>query len=1151
MVEKDLSPPKNNSLAKAVIYLNENFRKIASQYYQDYIEEVSKLDQQLIKSISDLTDRCFSELEKNLDEKYPPDPSVYFNSTGNVLLTGDSKNVESINFVRFKVQGDFLSKLREIISGFMDTRLSIQKEFLKDGTDWLFAELIKMAEDSPVSVTAFYDMEDLKTMHGDSFVLKLFKFRKRTWAKITGKPVSVHIPFRELQKHYFPESIQITLFKLLKNYGKHSFQDIAGFQAFFLFMKNCFDNIEERIIRGDFSYNFLNEEKLKANLILIKNTERSEDYRKLIIDGFQENMQLINDDLKCVDISRLVIQRKRIFKSGRKLNKKINKIPDLWYKNQTLFFNVALMDLMLLLIEIRLKTIVQKVIKELEHLIESKILSTLKKQIEYLTAFVNELKDDPSASFTPPQVNWKNADDPRYYKEFIDKSSAEIKEAIGIFSGTIEIMGESRPKTGRKSLINFENKQYDKIDVISISLSRLTDYLIQVNLVEPLRQQINGLSYKLIKTIRATDDVVRLLSFSMNNPDREFVHTGFSQSGSGDPQKIDKKDISNFSQNIIEFINDGNGRIKIELSKTTKIKKNFFSSVSNCLNTTAEKLKHDSIILSSGNLQQYIKKSKRRTAIAARMRIIKVRIRQTFTKMWYRKSEGVLAARKLSPAYRDAFWRKTDIESEMRIEELLSMLDSVSPDPKVLDALPFYYKQLFMGKQNVDKAFWTGRNNALEDAQKAVKRFKDGFSGGLLIIGEQNSGKTFLSQYIVNNFFDNKKIYQINPPEGGSIRVSVFNNVLENELIRETKDEGPRSEVKVEEMIEEGTLVDALHQPYLQAGEASSLPPGPETLEESPVDSNRSRRGINHPSSLISMHQSPSTPTGNWSGPGGKYETLFGALPQNCAVIINDLELWWERSKNGFDIINSIVNLINDYGNKCFFIINVNSHSFRFINHIQPIDNYFLSIIECEPFNAEELKDIILFRHKSTGLKFELDSPQNGHSSLGGKCNESNISGWRQARLFSKYFNYSRGNVGVALQAWISNIKKVIVDDKRLSRQGKEEAVGRLLIEQPKLPDIERLKYLKPDWALLIIQFVLHKRLTLEKLQRIIKTESQVHEGETKQHLSTNENSLMRQINTLKRAGIVVENARDSSVLELNQFIRPHLVNELVDRGIL
>ena len=78
-------------------------------------------------------------------------------------------------------------------------------------------------------------------------------------------------------------------------------------------------------------------------------------------------------------------------------------------------------------------------------------------------------------------------------------------------------------KLPKENYNDFENKQFDKIDTISISLHRLVDYLIQVNLIEPFRTRLNELPHKFEKTIIVTEDVVRLISFILSNPEHGYT----------------------------------------------------------------------------------------------------------------------------------------------------------------------------------------------------------------------------------------------------------------------------------------------------------------------------------------------------------------------------------------------------------------------------------------------------------------------------------------------------------------------------------------------------------------------------------------------------------------------------------------------------
>jgi len=311
---EDLS--KKDGLTKASNYVNEGLRKSASQYYNDYMREICRIDRELISSVNDLINKSFAELEKNLSENDPPDPTAYFTRVGYVIQAGKSKNRK----LNTKVQGDLLFQLRSTLADFKETRLRVQKNLMKDGLEWLFTELKNIVEDGPEFITAFYETDELRSQPGDSFALKSFKFRKRTWAKIKGKPVAVKIPFRELQQFYLPSRIQIVVYKLNKNYGKHSFENISALQELFILMEKSFHLIEEKLIRGEFTYQFLAEEKQKAEQLISKKIiDRSEHYRKSIDAGFQKTLKLINDDLRRVDINGLMNRRRQIPKPAGRL----------------------------------------------------------------------------------------------------------------------------------------------------------------------------------------------------------------------------------------------------------------------------------------------------------------------------------------------------------------------------------------------------------------------------------------------------------------------------------------------------------------------------------------------------------------------------------------------------------------------------------------------------------------------------------------------------------------------------------------------------------------------------------------------------------------------------------------------------------------
>jgi hypothetical protein len=386
-------------------------------------------------------------------------------------------------------------------------------------------------------------------------------------------------------------------------------------------------------------------------------------------------------------------------------------------------------------------------------------------------------------------------------------------------------------------------------------------------------------------------------------------------------------------------------------------------------------------------------------------------------KLWYTQSSGLLLAQKLS---------KSILDKETRVETLLSFKDEVSPKPLTLKRLPDYYQQLFLRKQFYLNEFWVGREEELKQFKRSYENWNSGYGGGLIVLGERNSGKSFFSNYVVQSLDVKGDIYFINPPYTGSIDV--------NELLRN----------------------------FQSATETS-----------------------------------------------GSFAKIMQEIPPKSVFFIDDLELWWEKSPSGMLVIQEMMTLINRFGSQHLFVIMSNIHSFRLINKYQKIESNFLNLIELRPFNAKQLKEIVLKRHHSSSMQFSINNiPENRYRS------------WNYARLFSRYFNYSEGNPGVVLQAWIKSIEEV--------------HQSTINIKKPKVPDTSALRYLETEWMIFILQFLLHKRMNLSKLTRVTQ-ESRA--------------SVIKKIRVLKRAGVVIEIGDD--ILDINPYIIPFLRKALVKRELL
>ncbi|MFZ0389716.1 MAG: hypothetical protein WAN36_04580, partial [Calditrichia bacterium] len=241
----------------------------------------------------------------------------------------------------------------------------------------------------------------------------------------------------------------------------------------------------------------------------------------------------------------------------------------------------------------------------------------------------------------------------------------------------------------------------------------------------------------------------------------------------------------------------------------------------------------------------------------------------------------------------------------------------------------------------------------------------------------------------------------------------------------------------------------------------------------------------------------------------GTAAELFEAAPAGSVFIFNDLESWWERSPQGWEVIDFLMEMMDTWSHRCFFIINMNLYAYNFINRVRKIEDHFLGVFPCSPMDAEELKEVIMLRHASSGLLLEYKGQAEGR-----------ISGFRQARLFGEIFNISRGNVGVALHIWISLIDKI--------------SENRLFLHQPQMPSLAPLDDLDNDWMILLSTLVLHRRLSVQRLLRITGLEQA---------------ELQPQVAKLKRSGLITENR--AGVLETDPYLHPFLVDKLKERRML
>jgi hypothetical protein len=976
----EISFPENNILANEIDFLINKATKINERFYFDYFTKVNSPHIHLTSFLVELINKSLANIESKL--------TTGDNVTGHILLE------KARNIILIKSKKEIVLMQKEAIE--------TQKNILTEGLNKFVADYNTLTNNLSNKIFINYNLNDLTPDSSDNLLLKWFKFRSGIAIKFTGQPILYSIKYKKLSNKYLPVELYPVLREIFEKWGVISLQFIVEMQRIIKSTDNILFLLENRAKNKLLTRETFLQEKQKIEQMLAKIVQLNEDSQQSVFSFLMFKtfnvVQQFSNDLKQTNVNSKLLAKTILLKKHREWTDAIVELPVLWHRNLTLLYNAAIIEQLLLSFGNKLRKIFHDTSYEIKQIFSKTVFYKFTSLNNYLDTFVKELENEPTTQFDIEKAGTQSDEDNYYLilKEMIEHTFRNLKIVINKFPETIDIMNN-------ESFNSYVETQFENMEVIQIYAARLLDYIVQDELIEPLQKIIDNLSNDLHKSNIVCQDIVRLISFSIHKPNDNLL-----------------SNADEINANIKTFIREQQGKITTELNNVKKLENEINTQVDELLTSTINKLSLYSFTKIAENFKQYTREQetkKKFLRIRKKTDKIKQFVNHQLDQMLYRQSEAVILAKNID---------KADADKNARVDELLNLLEEVSVSEETLNKLPFYYRQLFLQKHDYNREFWYGREKELANAKKTFRRYGSGFLGGILITGEQNSGKTSFSQYISKKYYEDSTVFQLNPPQEGSVDPQIFKRSLQKCL-----------EIK------------------------------------------------------------------------GSYKVMFDKIPLNSIVIIDDLELWWEKSKDGLLVIDIIIDIIEKYSNHCLFIVNANNHSFENINRLKKIDTAFLNIIELKPFNAESLKNIIMFRHQSSGLKFTLKNKQ-----------QENFRSIDYANLFTKYFNYSQGNIGVALQSWASNITGV--EDNRL------------IIKAPKTPELSVLDKLETDIFVLLVQFVLHRHLTIKRLERITLLKKE---------------ALLHQINFLLRSGIITCDIH--KVYRINKFIDIHLKTKLIEMEML
>ncbi len=186
-------------------------------------------------------------------------------------------------------------------------------------------------------------------------------------------------------------------------------------------------------------------------------------------------------------------------------------------------------------------------------------------------------------------------------------------------------------------------------------------------------------------------------------------------------------------------------------------------------------------------------------------------------------------------------------------------------------------------------------------------------------------------------------------------------------------------------------------------------------------------------------------------------------------IIIEDLQNLFIRSVDGFALLKSLFEMINNTQKQVFWMVTVNVYAWDYLSKTVQIKDYFSYQVNLKEFGEEQIVDIILKRNRISGfsIRFVADESKLLEKKFN-KMDDMQQQEWLRKEFFSSMNSFAKSNVSMALLFWLMSTRDV--DQNTIT------------INTFKKPDLSFLATLSAEKVFVLQTLVLHDGLTLSQL---------------------------------------------------------------------
>jgi len=643
-----------------------------------------------------------------------------------------------------------LRKVSGTLAEFEVQEIARQQASAERGIERMLTALDDLEKGVPRTILVVRPAPDFAANPDDPPHVRRFKTRKRLGATLTRRPPRYTIRPRRLARYYIQRATIERTLVALEQAATHSGLLLEDLQRFLNVLKRSLDSLQRRFGAEALEPSFVQEERLRVleQLDQLRSTHLEDAERHLFgfVRDARELQQSYADDLDRLDVHRVARRSRKVRRAHRGLPDRLQEVPARRAATQALLLQRTGLAPLIAAVQSQLTASVHRAARDVHRGITTGVRQSCATLAENVATFHELVQAGDAADLrlaAPP------ATDPFDVGPVVETLRQALQAATATVPETQVVLRDS-------SIQAMAADPFVEVETAEVAIRRQLQMLIDMELSGPVQEILAEIPRAEQRAKGVIEDVVRLVGFNL------------SELAAGDIT-----DASEVREILAPVVENGAERVRAEVERVDELAASLAKRMEEQLERVLDLTDAFAILGSAEGFESHGSRygAGHLSGLSRFTERMRASVGRALVNLAYRQSSGVLLARRMS-----------ETGATAPAEGVLELVDACSPRPDVLEDVPFYYRQLYLGQSAVHSAFWVGREAELAEVQRAVERYQRGFVGSIVVTGDSGAGKTALIEVALERFLPNRTVHRITPPAAGSADPEVFNQVLRREL---------------------------------------------------------------------------------------------------------------------------------------------------------------------------------------------------------------------------------------------------------------------------------------------------------------------------------------------------------------------------------